>query len=378
MRLCIFTADYRDPHHTQVNFHVDNLFGGDTCVVCMKRIGDDDKAVLARRPSQRTLADNLALPYHLARNKLKGRPTRSPFGLEKRRIKAFLADQGVEAVLCEFGDITTGVGHVVAETGLPVFGYFRGADATRRINSPKRQAAYAEVFPKLSGIIAVSQFLLDNLARHGLSHPNAHVIPSGVNTSKFVPSEKEAQLFVAVGRFVEKKRPDITIRAFAQASAEAPEARLEMLGDGPLLAECQTLVQELGVADKVIFHGAQPHDIVRARVQAAQFFVQHSVTAPSGDAEGVPMAVQEAMACGAIVISTRHAGIPEIVIEGETGFLVDEGDEAGFQRHIAHALAGEIDIDAIAANARAFADERLDNRKLIRRLEAVIEAGAQR
>ena len=67
-------------------------------------------------------------------------------------------------------------------------------------------------------------------------------------------------------------------------------------------------------------------------------FVQHSMVAPDGDSEGSPVAVMEAQLSGLPVVATRHAGIPEVVLEGQTGLLVDEGDEDGMAQAIAHLL----------------------------------------
>ena len=77
------------------------------------------------------------------------------------------------------------------------------------------------------------------------------------------------------------------------------------------------------------FLGAQNHSVVEREMQNARCFVQHSVVAPSGDCEGTPVSILEAGATGLPVVSTRHAGIPDVVIEGQTGFLVDEGDQSG-------------------------------------------------
>jgi Glycosyl transferases group 1 len=76
----------------------------------------------------------------------------------------------------------------------------------------------------------------------------------------------------------------------------------------------------------VTFLGEQPHDVVAAELRGARAFVQHSITAVDGDSEGLPNSVLEASATGIPVVSTRHAGIPEIVVDGTTGYLVDEHD----------------------------------------------------
>ncbi|MEO0830546.1 MAG: glycosyltransferase, partial [Pseudomonadota bacterium] len=118
---------------------------------------------------------------------------------------------------------------------------------------------------------------------------------------------------------------------------------------------------------------AQPHNVVQERLAASQFFLQHSVTAPDGNTEGLPTAIQEAMASGTVVLSTRHAGIPEAVKEGLTGLLVDEHDEAGFSEGIRTLLSGTLDVVAMAKQARADAEANLDNRMLVQKLEKVIQ-----
>jgi len=102
-----------------------------------------------------------------------------------------------------------------------------------------------------------------------------------------------------------------------------------MLGDGPLLPGCRELVKSLAIEEGVTFLGAQPPSVVREEMRRARCFVQHSVVASSGDSEGTPVAILEAGATGLPVVSTRHAGIPDVVVEGETGLLVAEHDVEG-------------------------------------------------
>jgi len=100
-----------------------------------------------------------------------------------------------------------------------------------------------------------------------------------------------------------------------------------MVGDGPLFPEVAEHVRECGVAEDVRLLGTLEHHRVLDLMRSADVFVQHSLSDPvSGDEEGLPVALLEAMAAGLPVISTRHAGIPEAVLDGVTGNLVDEGD----------------------------------------------------
>ena len=378
-RACIVTGEYCKSHETMINFHIENLLGGNSVVVCSKHNGVNPygKTVFARSGVRkggkwqfRSLRKLIAFRRYSS--------FRVPVGREREMTVRFLKDQKVDVVLSEFGTQAIGMSPLLHDMGIAHIAHFRGSDASKSLQDPTICEAYRRMMPRVDGVVAVSRFLLDNLDRIGAHHPNAHVIPSGVDTGRFRPAEKTPGSFLAVGRFVEKKRPDITLRAFAAATRDRPQLRLDMVGEGPLLDDCRALARDLGLADRVTFHGALPHDQVIERMARAQVFLQHSKTAPSGDAEGVPTAIQEAMSCGMVVLSTRHAGIPEIVSEGQTGFLVDEGDEQGFAALIARAAGAEFDLAALGARARDHAERELDKALLTARLERVLTDAVDR
>ena len=141
-----------------------------------------------------------------------------------------------------------------------------------------------------------------------------------------------------------------TILAFARVASAIQDARLDIIGDGSLEGECRKLIESLDLTDRVTLHGARHSDFVLALLKEASVFAQHSVTAPDGDMEGLPVSVLEAMACGLPVVSTRHSGIPEAVEEGRTGLLVEEHDVEG----MAEAILGLLkDPQRAAAMGRA-------------------------
>ena len=153
------------------------------------------------------------------------------------------------------------------------------------------------------------------------SRPRASAIPTATSSRAASTrgcsrrADKDPDLLLAVGRMIPKKAPLTTIEAFARVAADFPSRRLEMIGDGPLLEDARRLAAERGLADRVAFLGLQPHPVVREKMARAAVFLQHSVTDADGNEEGLPIAIQEAMASGAVVISTRHAGIPDAVVE---------------------------------------------------------------
>lgn len=371
MKTAIATSDYFVMGETFINRHIQHLFGGDTCVVCGRFNGEDPlgKPLFTRR-APLTPMDKIRAPFAAAIGAARHGTSRLPFGDNLHQLALFLREQGVQVILAEFGTQALVLAKLGNDMGVPVFTYWRGTDASAALGSKQRIRSYRLMMPRLAGMFSVSQFLLDNLAHHGIRHPNAHVIPSGVDIRRFTPGEKRPGSFLAVGRMVEKKAPHITLRAFAKA-AQGRDSHLTFIGDGPLLDDCRALAATLGVADQVTFTGALPHDQVREHLLTTEVFLQHSVTAKNGNTEGLPTAIQEALACGCITISTHHAGIPEAVEDGVNGLLVQEWDEDGFAARIAQILDTP-DRSAMARAARATAEAKFDNDVGLARVEQVI------
>ena len=164
----------------------------------------------------------------------------------------------------------------------------------------------------------------------GIGAPPNRIIcnPCGVDVCRFHGANPRAAppLFLALGRFVQKKGPLLTVQAFSLVHSEEPDSRLVMLGDGPQHSECVSLAQKLGIDRHVVFPGSVDHSDVAVWMRRARCFVQHSMRASDGDSEGTPVAVLEASSCGLPVVSTKHGGIVDAVLEGQSGYLVDEGD----------------------------------------------------
>jgi colanic acid/amylovoran biosynthesis glycosyltransferase len=144
-----------------------------------------------------------------------------------------------------------------------------------------------------------------------------------------------------VGRLVEKKGCEYVIRAMAQVRLKHPDARLVVIGDGPLRHRLQELSNQLGIA--CTFEGIQPIETVIRWLGVAKVFCVPSVTARSGDSEALGMVFAEAQASGVPVVSSKHGGIPEVVIDGETGLLAPERDAVTLAAHL-NRLLGDNDL----------------------------------
>jgi glycosyltransferase involved in cell wall biosynthesis len=279
----------------------------------------------------------LLSPPRLAAHKLWRMLAREGLGRETTAayLKVFRRYE-VEAVLAEYGEMGVLAAAACRRAEVPLIVHFHGYDASVHSVLEEHAKTYPLMFAQAAAVIAVSRAMKKKLESLGAPPAKVHYNPYGVDCEEFGGADPAAAppTFIAIGRFTEKKAPQITLGAFAQVYRMRPEARLRMIGEGPLLIGCQELAVELGVADAVTFLGAQPPEVVQRELRSSRGFLQHSVESSNGDCEGTPVSILEAGATGLPSVSTRHAGIPDVVIEGQTGFLVDERDVDGMARHI--------------------------------------------
>lgn len=363
LTVCIATGNLSQRTETFVRAHLDQLFGGRTVAVT-QRAAAPEHAVT--RPVM--LHPHRTLLRRLAEAAGAGNPLH-------HRFRRFAARHRIGFVLAEFGWAGVELHEVARDLGIPMFCYFRGSDASRDLRDARYRARLASMFETIDGIVTVAAALRDELAAHGLTHPRSLVIPSGVDTRRFSPGVKDPNLVLSVGRLVPKKSPLTAIDAFAGAARRHPGLRLEIIGEGELEAAVRARIAALGLGERVQLLGGRGHDFVAARMSAAAIYMQHSVTAADGNTEGVPTAIQEAMAAGAAVVSTRHAGIPEVVVDGETGLLVDEHDAQAHAAGLLRLAADSALRQRLASAAHRFAQSELDVTKLHARLErAIVDA----
>lgn len=224
----------------------------------------------------------------------------------------------------------------VRSAGARYFVHAHGYDVSRTLRNPAWRRQYLD-YDRVDGLIAVTGETRRRLIDLGLRGERIHVVPCGVE----VPSEPQVRLerelvrCVAIGRMVGKKAPLMTLAAFRLAYARCDRLRLDMIGGGPLFDTAAQYVRQANLGDRVRLLGPQQHATVLQALLDADVFVQHSLTDPvTGDEEGLPVSILEAMAQALPVVSTRHAGIPEAVRDGVTGLLGDEGDVAAMADHL--------------------------------------------
>ncbi len=362
--LAIVSANFNQLSETFVADHVRTLAPGRTALVCQDGSGAEAYGlpVLSGVGAEPVASGLLGRVWNVVAPRIRRRFGYGPSlaAGERARLAEFLRTHGVGVVLAEFGYSGALVTEVCAELGLPLHVYFRGHDATRHRVMPSLARRYRRMFRQLAGVICVSRHLADELVAIGCPEALITVNPSGVDPDRFPPTSAMPGRVLAVGRMVDMKAPHLTVRAFAHVVERFPDAHLDLVGDGPLRPLAEATAAELGLGERVTFHGPLGHDAVAKLMSQAAIFVQHSVTTPDGFVEGFPTAIAEAMSSELAVVATRHAGIPEHVRDGETGLLVEEGDVAGMGAAIARLLADPGLARSMGAAGRRHALEHLD------------------
>jgi colanic acid/amylovoran biosynthesis glycosyltransferase len=293
-----------------------------------------------------------------------------------RAYRAFFQRFRPHAALGEYGPTAVSMLDACRAEGVPLIAHFHGYDASVRDVVEKHRDGYRRVFAEAKAVIAVSKQMKQALVAMGAPEGTTHVIPCGAEVANLQAADpaRAPMVALAVGRFVEKKAPHLTLLAFARVLERAPGARLRMIGDGPLLGACKALARGLRVEEAVSFLGSQPHEEVQREMSAARVFVQCSVTAMDGDMEGTPVAVVEAQAAGLPVVATRHGGIPDVVLEEQTGLLVDEADITAMADHLARLFLDGERAERLGRAGRERAMASLTVEASVARLWSVIDA----
>lgn len=236
---------------------------------------------------------------------------------------------------------------------------------------------YRRLFREATYFLAASQELKDLIQSVGCPREKVLINRLGVDISAFSPApsrrELEPPVVLMVGRFVEKKGHLDGVEAAAAAIKAGHALKLVIIGDGPLRAAYAERAEALGIASHLTFTGSLPHAGVLDWVQRASVLLAPSVVAKNLDRESGLIVAKEAAACGLPIVGTIHGGIPEIIDDGETGYLIPERDAKALGERLITLLGDEGLRAKLGAAARLKMEREYDIRARIRALEEIYD-----
>ncbi|MFC6386036.1 glycosyltransferase [Sporolactobacillus kofuensis] len=258
----------------------------------------------------------------------------------KEELCEILRKEKVDFIHARFGLTGADLLSVKQALGIPMLTSFHGFDLPTNVKSMKKYKGNLEIlFKEGDAFTVTSNNMKKILVDFGCPKNKLFVHHSGINIDRFAFRNSEfpedgVVTILSVGRLVQKKGMEDLINAFSKVYAQDKNVRLRIVGDGKLRHTLQKQVKQLNLDKVVTFVGALSHPDVIHEMHQAHVFALASTTAKDGNQEGIPNVLKEALATGLPVVSTLHAGIPELVRNEQSGLLVPERDTDA----MAHAL----------------------------------------
>jgi colanic acid/amylovoran/stewartan biosynthesis glycosyltransferase WcaL/AmsK/CpsK len=229
--------------------------------------------------------------------------------------------------------------------------------------------------------LCASTELMQLLMAQGVPGDRLRVHRLGIDVEAFRPRARQSDPteVLMIGRFIEKKGFEYGLRAFARAAREVPRLRLTLIGEGEREPALRRIVREEGLDGRVTFTGPLPPDRVAATLGTGHVLLAPSVVEEAtGNRESGLIVVKEASAAGAVPIGTRHGGIPEIIDDGTTGYLVPERDVEALADRLLRVVRDPSLCHQLGHAARQKMLNQYDNRVRVRALETLYDEARSR
>jgi len=260
----------------------------------------------------------------------------------------------------------------------PIHTVFHGFDLSQHSVLARHADDYRRLFAQGERMLPISTRWSHKLEAMGCAPEKIQVHRMGVDLNSFryvspgdVSSAGTRPLrVVSVARLVEKKGVLYLCQAVAELARRGVPVELNVIGDGPLQPTLERFVADEGMGEHIHILGRRDKSFVQTALRDADIFALPSVTATDGDQEGIPVSLMEAMASGVPCLSTVHSGIPELIEDGYSGWLVPERDAGALADKLARIQNGDYDLPAIARHARETVEARFNQSRLHDQLAA--------
>jgi colanic acid/amylovoran biosynthesis glycosyltransferase len=268
---------------------------------------------------------------------------------------------------------------IVTALKLPLIVTFHGLDATMTDQYARQHSLSTRIYLRrrealqqsAERFICVSAFIKTQLLNQGFPADKLQVHYIGVDPHLLAPDRTihREPIVLFVGRLVEKKGCEYLIRAMAHVRVRYPDVKLVIIGDGPLRQTLERLAAK--TLKNYQFLGTQPAEVVRGWMMRSHLLAVPSITAATGDSEGLPTVVLEAQSLGLPVVASQHGGIPEAVVHQETGLLAPERNWQSLAQHIQNLFQDVSNWRRLSLNGRQHIQSKFNLHQQTQALEKI-------
>jgi glycosyltransferase involved in cell wall biosynthesis len=284
----------------------------------------------------------------------------------------------VSVLHCHFGYTGFEVLPVKRRSGLPMVTTFYGHDVSVFPRQEVWRRNFSQLFRDGEVFITEGPVMKDRLVELGCEPDKVHVVKLGICLEKYQYSERRShppgrgRRVLFCGRFTEKKGLIYALKAVRRSREVLDDIELHIIGDGDLRAQIEAFIVENQMTSYTYLHGSQSHERVIDELQKADLLLVPSVTGSDGDSEGgAPTVLLEAQACGVPIVASRHADIPNVVVEGGSALLSEERDDSMLARHILEVLHDPARWSRMGEVGRRFVEQNHDVSSQVATLEDI-------
>ncbi|NBS52255.1 MAG: colanic acid biosynthesis glycosyltransferase WcaL [Spartobacteria bacterium] len=289
---------------------------------------------------------------------------------EANQLDRICQSEDVSLIHIYFGTEAARLLGWMARVKTPVIVSFHGAD----VSSSLTDAEFAEICRYAKLILHRSDSLRQVLLKRGAPEGKLRSNPTGVPISPLEPLSEGffsgPLRILQACRFISKKGLDVTLRAVKLLKESGYQVELTLAGDGPEREALQAVARQEGIESCVRWTGFLDSESLSWEYARHGIFVHPSRETSSGDREGIPNSLIEAMAAGRVVVGTRHSGIPEVVTDGFNGRLIDRADPEDLAQVLREIASRPSDAISMASEARRTVVDKFSSAACVRQLEA--------
>ena len=288
---------------------------------------------------------------------------------EAKQLSRIIRLENASLVHIYFGTEAARLLSWMPRAGVPIVVSFHGADVSDSISDGELQAVCLHA----SLLLHRSDSLRVALLARGAPEEKLRANPTGVpvpgETTEIQVAEGKPLRLLQACRFIEKKGIDVTLESAKILVDLGFDVRLTLAGNGPRRVELESAASRLGISSRVRWTGFLNSEQLAGEYRQHDVFLHPSRETGSGDREGIPNSLLEAMAHGCVVLGTRHSGIPEAVEDGVNGLLVDRADALLVADAVSKIASDPARAKSLGAAARQTILERFSTEACIRKLE---------